>query len=315
MSEKPQTAPSKADSRSVALRYRERAVDLGSAIREFSEPIFANRLRKFALFVFVVYILIAIFASLFPLPGPYETLRVNGDALLDHPPTAAAPFGTTAFGYSVLSQTLMSFRTSMIAGSVAALTVILVGMNIGLISGYYGGKVETLLMGLTDFAYGLPVYPFAIIVMVIAGRGAVNIGLVIGLVLWRTIARVTRGEVLTLREREFIKSARASGTSDPKIIYFHILPNLIPLVVVYFVQGIIWGIFLEAGLSFIGLGDPNAISWGVMLHNAFSTGKFATSPWWVIPPALALAVFIWSLFTIARALEENIETGSADAMN
>jgi peptide/nickel transport system permease protein len=90
-------------------------------------------------------------------------------------------------------------------------------------------------------------------------------------------------------------------------MYFHILPNLLPLLVIYFVFGATWGIMLEASLSFLGLGDPNAVSWGVILHNVFSAGMITQAWWWVLPPALCLWLYVWSLYIISRALEDNIE--------
>lgn len=182
--------------------------------------------------------------------------------------------------------------------------VVTIGVNVGLISGYFGGYVDEFLMGVTDLVYGLPFYPFAIVFVGIAGRGIETIIIVVGLILWRTIARVTRSETLSLKEQEFVKSAHAAGTSHLKTIYFHILPNITSLIVVYLVFGATWAVLIEASLSFLGLGDPEQISWGVMLHGVFNAGQFTKAWWGVLAPAIALWLFIWSLFVIARALEE-----------
>ncbi|MGM0592177.1 MAG: ABC transporter permease [Halobacteriota archaeon] len=281
---------------------------LGGQIRTFFDPALSNRWSRIGLGVIVAYVVIGVVAPWLPVPPAFETLQTPaGEYAKLHAPSAAFPFGTTYLGYSVLGQTVRAFRTSLTVGLLSAVLVVGVGVNVGLIAGYYGGRVETALMGLTDLMFGLPFYPLAIVLVAIFGSGIFNIALVIALVFWREIARITRSETLTLRERTYVKSARAAGSSNRQIMYGHILPNLLPLVLVYFVFGITWGILLEASLSFIGLGDPDAISWGLMLHRAFSQGVLTSAWWWIIPPSLALWLFIWSLYVVARALEDGVD--------
>ena len=288
--------------------YGQRIRRIGRQIHSFLEPALNQRWSRLGLYVIAVYILVGIFGPYLPIPGPYEALTTpsGGYAQMEQP-SPIHPLGTTYFAYSVLSRTLMSARTSLLVGLLSAIMVLTVGVNIGLVAGYYGGRVEAVLMGLTDVMFGLPFYPFAIVLITILGSSMVNIALVISLIFWREIARITRSETLSLKERTFVKSSRAAGSSNLKIMYFHILPNLVPLILIYFVFGIVWGILLEASLSFIGLGDPNSISWGLMLHNAFSTGVLTQAWWWVLPPALALWLFVWSLYVVARALEDNVD--------
>lgn len=281
---------------------------VGGRVYEFLEPALARRWSRWGLYVIAVYILIGITGPYLPLEGPFTSIQTpDGSYAKLRAPSTAHPFGTTSLAYSVLSRTVLSFRTSLLVGLLSALLVVGIGVNVGLVAGYYGGRIESALMGLTDLMFGLPFYPFAIIIVTILGATMTNIALVIALVFWREIARVTRSETLSLKERTYVKSARAAGSSDLRIMYSHILPNLIPLILIYFVFGITWGILLEASLSFIGLGDADAISWGLMLHNAFSQGVLTTAWWWVLPPALALWLFIWSLYVVARALEDNID--------
>jgi peptide/nickel transport system permease protein len=289
-------------------RYAKRIRRFGGQVYDFMEPALDQRWSRYGLYVLLLYILIGIFGPYLPLPGAYETLTLGegGYAQMQRP-SLQYPFGTTYFAYSVLSRTLLAAQTSLLVGMLSASMVLFVGVNLGLIAGYYGGRVEAAIMGLTDIMFGLPFYPFAIVIITILGSSMVNIALVIALIFWREIARITRSETLSLKERTFVKSSRAAGTSDLKIMYLHILPNLIPLILIYFVFGITWGILLEASLSFIGLGDPNAVSWGLMLHNAFSAGVLTDAWWWVIPPAMALWLFIWSLYVVARALEDNVD--------
>jgi peptide/nickel transport system permease protein len=290
-------------------RYRNAAGQFMSYVRQFLQPALDRRGSRIALYVIAFYILLGTIGPLLPLPDPFTSLQAaDGSYAQLKQPSLAYPLGTTALGYSVLSRTIHAFRTSLLVGLLAAVMVVGLGVNIGLFAGYYGGRVESVLMGLTDLMYGLPFYPFAIVLIAILGSSMVNIAIVIALVFWRTIARVTRSETLSLRERTYVKSARAAGTSNLRIMYSHILPNLIPLILIYFVFGITWGILLEASLSFIGLGDSNTISWGLMLHAVFNEGKLTSAWWWVLPPAISLWLFIWSLYVVARSLEDNVDS-------
>lgn len=273
---------------------------------DFFKPVTEDRWGKFALTVLLIYVLIGVVGPYLPIDAPFTSLqRASGEYAQLDSPSAAFPLGTTYLGYSVLSQTIHSFRTSLLVGVLSAGLVVTIGVNVGLIAGYYGGRTDTLLMSLTDLAYGLPFYPLAIILIAIFGSGLLNIAVVIALVFWRSVARITRSETLSLREREFVKSSKAVGSSDIKIMYYHILPNLLPLILIYFVFAITWGILLEASLSFIGLGDPNQVSWGLMLHQVFESGELTRAWWWVLSPAIALWLFIWSLYVVARSLEDS----------
>lgn len=288
--------------------YREAVARLRARTAEFFAPALRQRWSRLGLYVIATYLIVGVVGPLLPLAPPFESLTTPaGDYAQLRPPSARYPLGTTYLGYSVLSRTVHSFRTSLGVGLLSAVLVVGIGVNVGLVAGYYGGRVETVLMGLTDLMFGLPFYPLAIVLVAILGTGLLNVALVIALVFWREIARVTRSETLSLKERTYVDSARAAGSSDPKIIYSHILPNLLPLVLVYFVFGITWGILLEASLSFLGLGDPDAVSWGLMLHEAFNQGVLTSAWWWVLPPSLALWLFIWSLYVVARALEDNVD--------
>lgn len=277
------------------------------SVISFCEPLWDNTMRKAAVVVMGVFVAISLFGSYLPIPGPYETMQTpDGGYAILHPPSSNFLLGTTSSGYDVFAQVLLAFETSLKIGLLSAVVLVTIGLNVGLIAGYYGGWVETVLMSIDDLAYGLPFLPFAIVFVAVVGRGTLVLAAVIGLLLWRGVARIVRSETLSLREREFIKSARAAGTSDIKIMYSHILPNLLPIIVVYFVLGSIYGILIEASLSFVGLGDPSTISWGIMLYNAFNSGSFSTAWWWVIPPSFCLWLFIWSLYTIGRAFEDNL---------
>jgi peptide/nickel transport system permease protein len=153
-------------------------------------------------------------------------------------------------------------------------------------------------------AFGIPFLPFAMVVISITHP---SLGLIILLVvffLWRTTARVIRAQVLSLRARPFVWAARAAGAGDLRILLHHITPNVLPLSFLYAAIGVQAGVMLEAALSFLGYGDPNAMSWGTMLNAAFQAGAMRTAWWWVLPPGVALSLFVVAIFMITRAYEE-----------
>jgi len=219
-------------------------------------------------------------------------------------PSAAHWLGTTNQGVDVLSQLLWGGRIALLVGVLSALGSVLVGTLIGLVSGYYGGWVDELTMRLTDIAYGIPFLPFALVVISIVQP---SIGLIIILViafLWRTTARVIRAQVLTLRERSFVLAARAAGLRESAILFRHVAPNVLPLSFLYIAIGVQTGVMSEAALSFLGFGDPNTMSWGLMLNDAFRAGAMRSAWWWVLPPGICLSILVISTFMVTRAYEE-----------
>jgi peptide/nickel transport system permease protein len=183
-------------------------------------------------------------------------------------------------------------------------TTVFVGFNVGLVSGYAGGRIDDLFMRIVDITYGIPFLPFAILLVSLLRPSVWNIVLTISLLFWRTTARVIRAQVLTLRERPFVTSARASGAGPLRIMYLHIAPNVLPLALLYVALGVGTGVLTEAGLAFLGFGDPRMVSWGGMLNVAFHTGSIRLAWWWVIPPGIGIALFVISTFLVGRAYEE-----------
>ena len=153
-------------------------------------------------------------------------------------------------------------RTTMIIGAVSGVISILLGANIGLFSGYYGGKIDEVLMRFTDVIYGMPFLPFIIVLISLFGRSQWFVILAIVLIIWRTSARVVRAQTLALKERQFVNAARVRGCGDLRIIYRHIMPNILPLLLLYTAFNIAWSIIAEAGASFLGFGDPNQLFLG-----------------------------------------------------
>lgn len=226
-----------------------------------------------------------------PQLAPYNPIANVG--LPFQPPSAQFWLGTDDLGRDVLSAVIYGARTSLIVGiSVTALTLIL-GTAVGLISGFTGGWVDEVLMRLTELFQILPRFFLAIAVIALFGSSLLNVVLVLALTSWSGLARIARAQVLSLRERDYILAARALGVKPGSIVWRHILPNAIqPLLAA---TSIVVGsaILTEASLSFLGLGDPNTISWGYLLNNA---QPFIRRAWWLpVFPGLAISLTVLGL--------------------
>ncbi len=219
------------------------------------------------------------------------------------PPSREHFFGTTHLGRDIWSQVIYGSRTALMVGIIAALMVNLLGFTVGLISGYYRGGVDSFLMRVVDIMYGMPLEPFAIVLVLIFGPGLWIIILAIGLLTWRTNARVIRSQVLSLVERPFIKAARIAGASNIRIMLVHIAPNVLPLAFLQLAVAMGYAITAEATLSFLGLGPPRVYSWGTILHAARLSGAWRTAWWWIIPPGIFISATVVSVFLVSRALE------------
>ncbi len=275
------------------------------AVREVLAVLARNRAASVGLAVVAGFALVAIFAPLVAPFGPFEVAYGAGRSVARlSPPSAANWLGTTNQGMDVFSQLVWGTRVALLVGLISAIGSVLIGTLIGLFAGYFGGRVDDVLMRITDVAFGVPFLPFAMVVISIVKP---SLPLVIALViffLWRTTARVIRAQVLTLKERPFVWAARAAGASNLAILFRHIAPNALPLSFLYVAIGVQSAVMLEAALSFLGFGDPQVQSWGIMLNAAFQAGAMRSAWWWVLPPGLALSAFVMSIFVVTRAYEE-----------
>lgn len=234
-----------------------------------------------------------------------QMLALGSDNFVDRlaPPSADHWFGTDHIGRDLYSQNVYGSQIALMVGFIAAGLVVLIGTNVGLIAGYFRGRTESVLMRTVDVLYGIPTEPFALILVLLFGPSLLIIILAIALLTWRTVARLIRSQVLSLRERPFVKAARVAGASDLRIMYLHIFPNVLPLV--FLELAIITGaaIIAEATLSFLGLGAPQSISWGGILHDARLSGAWRTAWWWNLPPGAFIMLTVMSVFFISRSLE------------
>lgn len=247
-------------------------------------------------------------AILGPAIAPYDPVARNYDAagklLRLAPPSWQHWLGTTLLGRDVLSQMLVGARPALLVGGLTALGTVVIGVNIGLISGYFGGRIDSFLMRLTDMFLGLPFLPFIIIVLSLTGRSLTTMVIAMTLVMWRSTARVVRAQVLSLREMPFVAAARITGASDLTIIYREIAPNIMPIALVSVAFALAWAIITEASIGFLGFGDPSVVSWGSIVYDAYASQMMYRAPWWVVPPGIAIMVLVSAIYFVGRAYEQ-----------
>jgi peptide/nickel transport system permease protein len=267
------------------------------------------------LVVLVLFAVLALFPEL--LVGPLETaVRATGNAF--DPPSAAHIFGADDLGRDMLNRTVHGARISMTIGLMATVITLVFGVAIGLIAGYAGGKVDNILMRISDFFLVLPTFVLALILapvlIDIVGDDVQILGIratlmviivVIGITSWAATARIIRSQVLSLKERMFVDRARVIGAGPGRIIMGHILPNVVNLIVANAVLTFASAVLTETTLSFIGLGDPFQPSWGQILNSAQESGAPGLGAWWVIAPPAACVVLVVLCFTlVGNALDD-----------
>lgn len=239
-----------------------------------------------------------------PYLAPYDPARLSGKPF--EPPSLAHPLGTNDIGQDILSELIFGARVSLLIGILSALIAIGIGTTVGLLAGFYRGIVGTILMRAVDVMLIIPVFPLMVLLAAYLGQSLWNLVAVIGLLGWARPARIIRSQVLSLVERDYVTAARAIGARDARIVIRHVLPGVLSLALAQFVMAASSAILTEAGLSFLGLGDPTQKSWGSMLYyaqarNAFLSGAWA---WWVLPPGLMIAASVLGFALSGFALED-----------
>lgn len=257
-------------------------------------------LRGLGMIILISFFVVAVLA---PMISPYDPRSYDGPTL--SPPSEEFLLGTNDLGQDILSQLIHGTKTSLLIGVTVAFISTMISVGLGLVSGY-NRRLDPYLMGLCNVILAIPHLLIVIIVVAFSGTHVWNVILVLGLLTWPGYARIIRSQVLSLRERDYVKAARTFGAKQGYILYKHILPDIYPLARVKFINTAQSAIVTEASLSFLGLGDVTQISWGTMLHYAFqSDGTFVSSAWqwWVLPPTLCMVLLIVGLAFLGYEFE------------
>jgi oligopeptide transport system permease protein len=259
--------------------------------------------------------LVALLALLAPLLSPFAYDEVNYDIIACAPgwwPVEAACrapghiFGTDAVGRDLFVRVLFGARVSLAVGLVATLVSLLIGVLYGATAGYLGGRIDGLMMRIVDVLYSLPFIFFVIILMVIFDRNFILLFVAIGAVEWLTMARIVRGQTLSIKQKEFIEAARAGGVSPFGIILRHVIPNVVGPVMVYVTLTVPGVILTESFLSFLGLGIQEPLtSWGVLISDG--ADQMETAPWMLLFPALFMAVTLFCFNFIGDGLRDALD--------
>jgi oligopeptide transport system permease protein len=263
--------------------------------------------NKAAVVSIVILALIALMAVFAPYLSPHPYDEVYWDRISAPPDLANAHwFGTDGNGRDLFVRTLHGARVSLAVGIAATLVSLVIGVAYGAVAGFVGGKTDEVMMRLVDVLYSLPFMFFVIILVVVFGRNIVLIFIALGAVEWLTMARIVRGQTLSIRRREFIEAARAAGVPTWKTIARHVVPNVMGPVVVYVTLTVPEVIIVESFLSFLGLGvqEPNT-SWGVLISEGAS--QMESAPWMLIFPAAFLAVTLFCFNFIGDGLRDALD--------
>lgn len=267
-----------------------------SRLKAFWRPFVESRMGPIGLGILAVVALAAIFAPIIAPEGPFAL----GGPRLASPGTDGHLLGTDHLGRDILAQIVYGARVSLIIGLVAASISLVVGVLIGSIAGYTGGWVDIILSRLTDMFLIIPAFFLIIVVVATLGSGIVYVMIVIGLTAWPTSARLMRSQAISLRDRTFIQALRALGESGPTILFRHVIPNGIQPLIANASLDIAAAILIEAGLSFIGLGDPNKATWGRMIFDGRTT---ITTAWWAsIFPGIAIIITVLGFYLVGDGL-------------
>ncbi len=251
--------------------------------------------------ILAIVILVAVFAPLLTEFSP--TQRVGRP---HQPPSGDHLLGTTRLGYDVFTRLLYGARVSLAVGFGAGLLITVIGTVLGIIAGYKGGVVDEIITFFTNMILVIPNLPLLLVLAAFIGQASpLVIAVILGFTSWAWGVRVTRSETLSIRQRDFVKSAEMLGEPGWRIMAFEIFPNLISIVGINFIGSVLFAVITEATLEFLGLGDPNTVSWGIMLYNAQNSSALSVGAWWdILTPCVALAVLGLGLALINFAIDE-----------
>ncbi len=270
-----------------------------------------HRLRRNHLSVFggVVLIFLSLLCVVGPWFSPYEYQQTNLDNTFS-PPSAEHWLGTDQLGRDLLTRLMYGGRISLMVGLVATFVALTIGVIYGAIAGFFGGKLDRAMMRIVDILYALPFTIFVILLMVFFGRNIILLFVAIGAVEWLTMARIVRGQIMSIKRMEFIEAARSLGLGTRRIIFRHMIPNILGPIIVYTTLTIPGVMLLEAFLSFLGLGvQPPMSSWGVLIKDGAE--RMEEYPWLLIFPGTVFSLTLFSLNFLGDGLRDALDVRAA----
>ncbi|MFH1729607.1 MAG: ABC transporter permease [Pseudomonadota bacterium] len=271
----------------------------------FKDAVYRLTRNKLALFGLIVIFFFIIITIITPLIAPYgyeeQNLEYGAQA-----PSFKHLLGTDDLGRDLFTRLLYGGRVSLAVGILATLVSLIIGVSYGAISGFFGKKTDLIMMRIVDILYSMPFMFFVIILMVIAGRNIYNLFIALGAIQWLTMSRIVRGQILSLKEKDFVMAAKAIGVTKMKIIFRHLIPNALGPIIIYSTLTIPSVMLEEAFLSFLGLGvQPPMSSWGLLV--ASGVQSMETYPWLLIFPALTMAIILFSLNFVGDGLRDALD--------
>ena len=260
-----------------------------------------NRAALIGLIVILLIVVAAIFAPLIARYDPNALDLVN----MRKPPSAAHWFGTDDMGRDVFARVIYGGRLSLMIGFIPSVISLILGTTLGLMAGWMGRHVDAIIMRLADIVLAFPSLLLAMVVMYTLGSSILNMFIALSIINWAGTARVVRAQTLSLKEKEFVEAARSMGVSHLSIVFKHILPNCLPNLIVLFTLDIPGAIMWESSMSFLGVGDPNAASWGLMVSQGKSYAYMC--PWLILAPGLAILVTVMAFNFLGDGLRDAID--------
>jgi peptide/nickel transport system permease protein len=270
--------------------------------RVLAAQILGNRQALVGLGVIGLFVVVALMGPL--LSGGDPKAKVGA---VFEPPSRAHLLGTDGGGADMVSLLVSGARVSLLVGFAAAAVSAVIGGTVGLLSGFFGGKTDIVLMRITDYFLVIPDIPLMIVVAALFGRSLSNIILIIGVIYWTSTARLLRAQTKSVRERVYVQRARALGSGNTRLMVRHVLPQVTPLLIANTVLLIAYAIFAETFITFLGLGDPSVISWGRLIENAFTDDAILNNAWWaIVPPGLAVTIVVLACTMTGQAMEDSL---------
>jgi peptide/nickel transport system permease protein len=269
-----------------------------------------NPLGRIGLILLVIFAIMAVLSVVPPLIAPmyHPMTGVDPEVMQSAAPSWRHWLGTDFMGRDILSQLLAGTRVAFMVGVSAAFMSIVLGVSVGMVSGYLGGWTDVILMRLSEIIMVMPTLLVVLMLAALFGKlGIWTIVLMIAFFRWPGVARVIRAQTLSLKGRPFIDAARVAGASHARIVFRHIMPNVLPLAFLYMTFRVTAAIIIEAALAFLGFGDPGTVSWGMMLQWVWKTGHMFQAPWWLLPPGLCISLLTLSFYMLGRAMDEVLD--------